>query len=624
MSTAEKHRSAYLTLVGDGPSIIKLPEQRWQVTYRCRTVNPKTDWWQQNKSRIFADYGTLATAGLPIGAVTSQSGIHLPDLRLVDLRGAPPEQSASGYQVVLVYETLTSTWALEDSDKDSTTENGLKIRTRTQVALPNTSLPTLIVGTTTSGGLILAGKEDDSNDRRGRVITRWAEPGIFSVRESDPDTPFRTIGVSAFMLTEAQVRTELGAKLTGYLLQSTGKGNFKGAQTVEYSFVLGTAQRRVASNNIFSLQESKVIPSGDSYESELNASDVEIDGKFYREAEKTDRVSGGLRYVQVLLNQVPASGGDGTGIPIGELTPTYPLPQSDAVVWQQPFRERVANYARTPLDTEHPTITGAYLVNEVQFRDVGNGMLEWVKQWATIPSAWTGKGKPMNFTFPGLLTAVFIADGTFSSFDLRFRDTTPSGSFPLTRPYTHSISVTVSDSSVYTVDDSIISIPIVSKYWSKTRTPNSALSNWSTKLGMNLGYIVKEIVSETEIRVERDYATMSGWGWLQVLNYGTDAMFTLLRRNALTTVVSPTTNYRYVLPGVTAGVEDAFVFPNPFEVFRPRTATEEVDTLSSATTPTSLEYAGWAKNSQNLLIFQESVPYLGNIIEIREHFTRAF
>ena len=183
MSTAEKHRSAYLTLAGDGPGITKLPESRWQVTYRCSTQNPKTDWWKENQSRIFADYGTLATAGLPVGAVTAQANIHLDDLRLVDLRGAPPEQADRGYNVILVYETLKSTWALEDADKDSTTENGLKIRTRSQVATPGTALPTLMVGTTESAGLILAGKEDDSNDRRARVVTRWAEPGIL---DADP------------------------------------------------------------------------------------------------------------------------------------------------------------------------------------------------------------------------------------------------------------------------------------------------------------------------------------------------------------------------------------------------------------------------------------------------------
>lgn len=142
---------------------------------------------------VFGGYGLLdgadnldealgeEAANTLAGAYTSKA---YKDCRLTHEECAPTKEAHQLYQV---YELLTAAWALEDADKTDTTDNGLDLLTRAQVAKPGTDLPTLVVGTTTlvvgAKTLYLAGKQDDSDDRRGRVVTRWAEPGIIDVTE---------------------------------------------------------------------------------------------------------------------------------------------------------------------------------------------------------------------------------------------------------------------------------------------------------------------------------------------------------------------------------------------------------------------------------------------------------
>ena len=157
------------------------------MVFQCELVNKTTDWWNQNKDRIFPEFDTLSESAFSTNGITKTEGLNYADMRLIsnDLNA-----SKNGPVVDFVYETLTTSWEKEVEDVPSATESGLRLLTRVRVARQGSTKPHsedgVGISTITDNGktLYLAGFEDQSTDRIGRFVTRWAEAGLLDFSES--------------------------------------------------------------------------------------------------------------------------------------------------------------------------------------------------------------------------------------------------------------------------------------------------------------------------------------------------------------------------------------------------------------------------------------------------------
>lgn len=85
--------------------------------------------------------------------------------------------------------------------------------------------------------------------------------------------------------------------------------------------------------------------------------------------------------------------------PQGGFMPDHPFgePCRDALVITQRFWQRRANYARPAANAQNcSAYPAAYFIQDAGFRDVGMGIVEWVRTWATIPPSWS---EPESYAF---------------------------------------------------------------------------------------------------------------------------------------------------------------------------------------------------------------------------------
>jgi len=186
---AVHHRTQRLQIYGDKPEVTKLFGGRYRIVVRCTAARDTEAWYNDNKDQIFADFGTLYSAQMSVDGIDSRTGEAYSDMVLVS--NSTGYTSAGEYLVTFVYETLTSTWTKEQEDAVSSTENGLRVVERSEVATIGATAPydedDIGVSTITSGGktLYLAGFNDetkaDPDAQIGRVVTQWAEAGILNV-----------------------------------------------------------------------------------------------------------------------------------------------------------------------------------------------------------------------------------------------------------------------------------------------------------------------------------------------------------------------------------------------------------------------------------------------------------
>jgi hypothetical protein len=120
------HRSNRLKLIGN-PSVEKLQNGRFRLTFNLKPLNPRNDWYNANKDRIFADYGTLQSAEMNIDGIAPRTGEAYTDMALVKAGSA---QSGDDYILQFIYETLGSSFIQVKDDTISYTENGLRRVTR--------------------------------------------------------------------------------------------------------------------------------------------------------------------------------------------------------------------------------------------------------------------------------------------------------------------------------------------------------------------------------------------------------------------------------------------------------------------------------------------------------------
>ena len=252
---ATYHRSQRLKLIGS-PSVEQLQNGRYRLTFNMKSSNPDEDWYFVNKSRIFADYGTLQSATMSIAGIGPRTGEAYDNMRLVS---ASSSQSSEGYVITFVYETLSGSFVREVDDVFSEDENGLRVLKRVSIAQAGADY-TGSVGTTfidsqidseTAVRVYLAGFDMENTDSFRRVTERYVEAGTISIDKSTgpqglPSTYTRTY-TSRF--TEP---TSSGIAL------NRGVSNVNGYPQYVYTFLEGSAEGSSplgASGVIISYQE---------------------------------------------------------------------------------------------------------------------------------------------------------------------------------------------------------------------------------------------------------------------------------------------------------------------------------------------------------------------------------
>jgi hypothetical protein len=197
---------------------------------RCKAARDTEAWYNDNKDQIFADFGTLYGAQMSVDGIDPRTGEAYPDMCLVS-NSASYTQTGE-YVISFVYETLTDTWTKEQDDEVTSTDNGLRVLERSEVAAIDTASPydedDVGVATITDGGktLYLASFQDqtgaDSNAQVGRVVTGWIEAGILSQSKRNRSEGVVEV-VTTFLHTE-------GNTVGPVIARSTSE--FEGLQTI--------------------------------------------------------------------------------------------------------------------------------------------------------------------------------------------------------------------------------------------------------------------------------------------------------------------------------------------------------------------------------------------------------
>lgn len=178
---AISHRTNRLKVIGN-PSVEQLQNDRYRLTFNMTPLNPRNDWYHENKSRIFADFGTLSSAEMNTDGINPRNKETYPNMRLVSAESGNRGQE---YVVQFVYETLGSSFVQIKDDTVDEELNGLRRVTRVSIAAAGTNFQK-IVGTTTithqidsesAVTLFLQSYEVDDTDSFRRVEEVYVEAG---------------------------------------------------------------------------------------------------------------------------------------------------------------------------------------------------------------------------------------------------------------------------------------------------------------------------------------------------------------------------------------------------------------------------------------------------------------
>lgn len=182
---AISHRTNRLKVIGN-PSVEQLQNDRYRLTFNMTPLNPRNDWYHENKSRIFADFGTLSSAEMNTDGINPRNKETYPNMRLVSAESGNRSRVEGGqYIVQFVYETLGSSFVQIKDDTVDEELNGLRRVTRESIAAAGTNFQK-IVGTTTithqidsesAVTLFLQSYEVDDTDSFRRVEEVYVEAG---------------------------------------------------------------------------------------------------------------------------------------------------------------------------------------------------------------------------------------------------------------------------------------------------------------------------------------------------------------------------------------------------------------------------------------------------------------
>ena len=126
------HRTQRLQIYGEKPEVTQLFGGRYRMVVRCKAARDTEAWYNANKDQIFASFGTLYSAQMSVDGIDPRVGEAYPDMCLVS-NSASYTQTGE-YVISFVYETLTSVWTKEQDDEVTSTDNGLRVLERSEVA----------------------------------------------------------------------------------------------------------------------------------------------------------------------------------------------------------------------------------------------------------------------------------------------------------------------------------------------------------------------------------------------------------------------------------------------------------------------------------------------------------
>jgi hypothetical protein len=210
------------------------------MTFNMIPLNPRNDWFNANKARIFADFGTLESAEMSVDGIPPRTGEAYDNMRLIAVESGNRSRVEGGdYIVQFVYETLSGTFVQVKDDTVDFELNGLRRVQREKIALAGTDVPSSedTVGTDfidhqidseTAVRCFLASFEVDDTDSSRTLTQTFIEAGTVSRTEdfvgSQDSLVLETIGADPSIPT-------------GFSIASKQESNFQGYQTNRFTFL---------------------------------------------------------------------------------------------------------------------------------------------------------------------------------------------------------------------------------------------------------------------------------------------------------------------------------------------------------------------------------------------------
>jgi hypothetical protein len=154
------HRTQRLQIYGEKPEVTKLFGDRYRMVVRCKAARDTEAWYNANKDQIFASFGTLYSAQMSVDGIDPRVGEAYPDMCLVS-NSASYTQTGE-YVITFVYETLTAVWTKEQHDEVTSTDNGLRVLERSEVAKVD-GFPIVQLSSPNSSKVVLSGMGNASN-----------------------------------------------------------------------------------------------------------------------------------------------------------------------------------------------------------------------------------------------------------------------------------------------------------------------------------------------------------------------------------------------------------------------------------------------------------------------------
>ena len=130
------------------------------MVVRCKAARDTEAWYNANKDQIFASFGTLYSAQMSVDGIDPRVGEAYPDMCLVS-NSASYTQTGE-YVISFVYETLTAVWTKEQDDEVTSTDNGLRVLERSEVAKVD-GFPIVQLSSPNSSKVVLSGMGNASN-----------------------------------------------------------------------------------------------------------------------------------------------------------------------------------------------------------------------------------------------------------------------------------------------------------------------------------------------------------------------------------------------------------------------------------------------------------------------------
>lgn len=230
------HRTNRLKVIGN-PSVEQLQNGRYRMTFNMIPLNPRNDWFNANKARIFADFGTLESAEMSVDGIPPRTGEAYDNMRLIAVESGNRSRVEGGdYIVQFVYETLSSSFVQTKDDTIDHELNGLRRVTRESIAQAGTDFQKTVgttsitsqIDTESAVTCILASYQVDDTDSYRKVTETYIQAGTVSRTEdfvgSQDSLVLETIGADP-------------STPAGFSLASKQESNFQGYQTNRFTFL---------------------------------------------------------------------------------------------------------------------------------------------------------------------------------------------------------------------------------------------------------------------------------------------------------------------------------------------------------------------------------------------------